>query len=128
MTALAILGGAVALLAVILAACMVYVFRRTRGDRAKKARSVTAFLFMSTQAASLVCVSTSYILAAYATVALGEPFPVTDLSEQAIITLLGNGVLKTVANIFEHNNGGIFGQSDAGDGQKPQEKDIFDTV
>lgn len=112
MIALAILGGAVALLAVALMACTVIVFRRTGGDRQSRARSVTAFLYMTTQVASIVWVSTSYILAAYATVRLGEPFPVTDLSTQAIVTLLGNGLLKTVSNIFEHNSGGIFGNSD----------------
>lgn len=112
MTALAILGAAVALLALALVACMLVVFRRTRGDTQAKGRSVTAFLYMTTQVASIVWVSTSYVLAGYATVALAQPFPVTDLSTQAIVTLLGNGILKTVANLFEHNNGGIFGQSD----------------
>lgn len=114
MTALAALGAAVALLAVALVVCMAVVFRRTGGTAEKKARSVTAFLYMTTQVASIVWVSTSYLLAGYATVALGQPFPVTDLSTQAIVTLLGNGVLKTVENLFEHNNGGIFGQSDKG--------------
>lgn len=112
MTALAILGGAVALLAAGLMGCVVLIFRRTGGDTARKTRSVTAFLFTTTQVSSIVWVSTSYVLAAYATVALGQPFPVTDLSTQAIVTLLGNGVLKTVSNIFEHNNGGFFGDSD----------------
>ena len=112
MIAMIAMGAAVVLLAAALMACVAAVFRRTRGDGQKKARSVTAFLYMTTQVASIVWVSTSYLLAAYATVALGEPFPVTDLSTQAIVTLLGNGVLKTVSNIFEHNSGGIFGNSD----------------
>ena len=111
MTALAILGAAVALLAAALLACVALVFRRTRGDAERKARSVTAFLYMTTQVASIVWVSTSYVLAGYATVALGQPFPITDLSTQAIVTLLGNGILKTVANIFEHNNGFFWGTS-----------------
>lgn len=112
MTAMIAMGAAVVLLAAALLACVAAVFRRTRGDSQKKARSVTAFLYMTTQVASIVWVSTSYLLAGYATVALGQPFPVTDLSTQAIVTLLGNGILKTVANLFEHNNGGFFGQSD----------------
>lgn len=116
MTALAALGAAVALLALALMVCMVVVFRRTKGDTERKGRSVTGFLYMTTQVASIVWVSTSYLLAGYATVALGQPFPVTDLSTQAIVTLLGNGILKTVANIFEHNNGGLFGTSNKDDG------------
>ena len=74
-------------------------------------KSVTAFLFVTTQAAALLWVSMSYILAAYATVKLGEPYPVVELSEQAITSLLGVSFLKVVENIFEHNNGGIFGTS-----------------
>ena len=67
MTALAILGGAVALLAAGLMGCVVLIFRRTGGDAARKTRSVTAFLFTTTQVSSIVWVSTSYVLAAYAT-------------------------------------------------------------
>lgn len=74
-------------------------------------KSITAFLFVTTQAAALLWVSMSYILAAYATVKLGEPYPVVELSEQAITSLLGVSFLKVVENIFEHNNGGIFGTS-----------------
>lgn len=112
MNALSALFAVVLLLAGALMACVALVFRKARGDTERKARSVTAFLFVTTQVASIVWVSTSYVLAGYATVALAQPFPVTDLSTQAIVTLLGNGILKTVANLFEHNNGGIFGQSD----------------
>ena len=77
----------------------------------RRLKSVTAFLFVTTQAAALLWVSMSYMLAAYATVKLGEPYPVVELSEQAITSLLGVSFLKVVENIFEHNNGGIFGTS-----------------
>lgn len=117
MTALEALFAVVVLLALALMVCVFVIFRRTKGDAQKKARSVTAFLFMTTQVASIVWVSTSYILAAYATVTLAQPFPVTDLSTQAIVTLLGNGILKTVSNIFEHNNGLFFGTSTRDDSQ-----------
>ena len=40
-------------------------------------------------------------------------FPVVDLSEQAIETILGVNVLKVVENIFEHNDGAVFGKSNA---------------
>lgn len=77
----------------------------------KKLKSVTAFLLVTTQVAALVWVSVSYLLAAYATVKLGQPYPVVELSQQAITSLLGVGVLKVVENVFEHNDGWIFGTS-----------------
>ena len=78
----------------------------------KRARSVTTFLFVSTQIAGICWVTVSYLSAAYATVKLGQPYPVESLSETAITVILGGGILKVVQNIFEHNNGFIFGNSD----------------
>ena len=74
-------------------------------------RSLTRKLFLTTQLAALGWVTISYVIALYATVKLGQVFPVTELSEQAIITILGVNVLKVVENIFEHNDGPIFGHS-----------------
>lgn len=74
-------------------------------------RSVTRFLFVTTQVFALGWVSISYGIAAYSTVALEQPFPVETLSSQAIITILGMSGLKVVENIFEHNEGVVFGQS-----------------
>lgn len=73
-------------------------------------KSVTRFLFVTTQIAALAWVSVSYLIAIYSTVKLAEPFPVVDLSQQAITTILGANVLKVVENIFEYNNGFIFGK------------------
>ena len=73
-------------------------------------KSITRALFLTTQLAALVWVSASYGIAVYATVRLGQPFPVAELSQQAITTILGVNALKVVENIFEHNNGGLFGQ------------------
>lgn len=78
----------------------------------KKLRTVTAFLYVSGQIAALGWVSVSYLIALYATVRLGQPYPVETLSGQAITTILGVTALKTVGNIFEHNDGVIFGTSD----------------
>lgn len=72
---------------------------------------VTQFLFITTQVAALIWVSISYVIALYATIRLGQPFPVAELSDQAIRTILGVVALKVVENIFEHNNGVIFGTS-----------------
>ena len=79
--------------------------------------SITRILFITTQIAALGWVSISYLIAAYATIRLGQPYPVVELSQQAITTILGTTALKVVENIFEHNNGGIFGCSNNGKGE-----------
>lgn len=84
---------------------------RSGQKRASILRSVTRFLFVTTQIFALFWVSLSYGIAAYSTVVLAQPFPVEELSRQAIITLLGMSGLKVVENIFEHNEGVVFGQS-----------------
>ena len=74
-------------------------------------RSVTNILYITTQLVALGWVSVSYLIALYATVRLGQVFPVVELSEQAIESILGVAVLKTIGNIFEHNDGPVFGKS-----------------
>ena len=74
-------------------------------------RSVTRFLFIATQLAALFWVTVSYGIALYATVRLAQPFPVAELSQQAISTILGVNVLKVVENIFAHNDGPVFGHT-----------------
>ncbi len=90
--------------------------KRLRELRAGKVRvsifqSVTRFLFVTTQVFALGWVTVSYGIAAYSTIKLMQPFPVEQLSCQAIITLLGVSALKVVENIFEHNEGAVFGKS-----------------
>lgn len=74
-------------------------------------RSITRFLFVTTQVCALVWVSWSYVIATYSTIVLFQPFPAEELSKEAVRTILGVGVLKVVENIFEHNNGGLFGHT-----------------
>lgn len=76
-----------------------------------KLQSITRWLFVTTQVSALFWVTLSYAIAAYATVVLKEPFPVVELSCQAIETILGVTALKVVSNIFEHNDGLLFGSS-----------------
>lgn len=78
-------------------------------------KSVTRILFITTQIAALAWVTVSYLIAIYATVRLEQPFPVVELSQQAITTVLGVNVLKVVENIFEHNDGGLFGHTKQND-------------
>lgn len=74
-------------------------------------KSITRLIFLTTQIAALCWVSLSYIIAGYATVRLGQPYPVVELSKQVVITILGTTALKVVENIFEHNDGAVFGKS-----------------
>ena len=78
-------------------------------------KSVTRALFVTTQIAALCWVTVSYLIAGYATVRLGMPYPVGEPSQQAITTILGTAALKVLENIFEHNDGGIFGRSNKGE-------------
>lgn len=79
----------------------------------RNVKTVTRRLFVTTQLAALGWVTVSYLIALYATVRLGQVFPVADLSKQAIETILGVNVLKVVENIFEHNDGAVFVKSNA---------------
>ena len=84
---------------------------RSGHERPGILKSVTRLLFVTTQLFALVWVSVSYGIAVYSTVKLFQPFPVVELSQQAITTILGVSALKVVENIFEHNEGVVFGQS-----------------
>lgn len=82
----------------------------------KPKMGVTKFLFITTQIFVFIWISISYIIAIYATVKLKQPFPVVELSGQAMGVILGNVGMKTFSNVFEHNNGVVFGKSDANNG------------
>lgn len=81
-------------------------------------RSVTRLIFVTTQVSALVWVFTSYAIAIYSAVCLQQVYTMSELSEPAINTILGVGCLKVIENIFEHNNGVVFGNS------KPKEDEI----
>lgn len=86
---------------------------RAGHDRPSILRSVTRFFFVTTQFFALVWVCTSYGIAIYSTVRLGQVYTMSELSEPAIQTILGVGFLKVLENIFEHNEGMVFGKSKA---------------
>lgn len=76
-----------------------------------KTKSVTRMLFLTTQVCALLWVFISYGLAIYSTVCLGQVYTMAELSEPAIRAILGVTIAKVVGNIFEHNDGGLFGTS-----------------
>lgn len=79
---------------------------------AARLRSVTRFLFITTQVCALVWVFISYGLAIYSTIWLHQVYTMSELSKPAIDTLLGAMALKVLGNIFEHNDGVVFGKSE----------------
>ena len=79
---------------------------------AARLRSVTRLLFVTTQYCALVWVFISYGIAVYSTVFLGQVYTMSELSKPAIDALLGVTALKVLGNIFEHNDGVVFGKSE----------------
>ena len=79
---------------------------------AARLRSVTRVLFVTTQYCALSWVYISYALATYSTVHLGQVYTMAELSKPAIESLIGVTALKVVENIFEHNDGPVFGKSE----------------
>ena len=84
---------------------------RAGQERRNIIRSVTRFLFVTGQVFAIVWVSWSYVISTYSTIVLMQPFPAEELSREAVRTIIGVGALKVVENIFEHNDGKVFGQS-----------------
>lgn len=87
-------------------------------------RSVTRLIFVTTQISALVWVFTSYGIAIYSTVMLGQVYTMAELSEPAIHTILGVGVLKVLENVFEHNEGVVFGKSKQEEYSPPEGEDM----
>lgn len=86
--------------------------KKLKGKSGKETlRSVTRLIFITTQISALVWVFTSYAIAIYSTVYLQQVYTMSELSEPAIKTILGVGVLKVLENVFEHNDGAVFGKS-----------------
>lgn len=88
---------------------------RVGQERPNILRSVTRFFFVTTQFFALVWVCTSYGIAIYSTVWLGQVYTMSELSGPAIQTILGVGFLKVLENVFEHNDGKLFGKSKTND-------------
>lgn len=73
--------------------------------------SVTRLLFMLITFCALAWVFLSYAIAIYSTVILGQVYTMAELAEPAITTLLGAVAMKVLENIFEHNEGALWGHS-----------------
>ena len=91
---------------------------------AARLRSVTRLLFVSTQICALVWVFISYGIAVYSTVFLGQVYTMSELSKPAIDALLGVTALKVLGNIFEHNDGVVFGKSEKSTSEEDSSGDL----
>lgn len=78
-----------------------------------KTKSITKWLFVTTQISALIWVFLSYGIAIYSVVVLEQVYTLSEIADPAITTILGVTALKVLGNVFEHNNGGIFGESDS---------------
>lgn len=101
----------------IVCVCILIALYQTRTITDKKLQSVTKLLFVSTQFSALFLVFVSYAIAIYSTVKLGQVYTMAELSEPLIKTILGVSFLKVLENMFEHNEGFIFGNSKKEDNQ-----------
>lgn len=76
-----------------------------------KAGNTTRLMWCAILAFSILWVTWSYVIATYSTMVLMQPFPAEELSREAMRTILSVGFMKLAENVFEHNNGGLFGQT-----------------
>ena len=83
-----------------------------------KPSSVTRLLFLLITCCALVWVFASYGIAIYSTVTLGQVYTMAELAEPAITSLLGAVALKVLENIFEHNDGALFGHTRTDEAEK----------
>lgn len=91
--------------------CMYLIGRRKHGKGLPTIKGITEFIYVVTMIAAIIWVSMSYVIAMYGTYHFGQVFPVETLSGQALIAILGVCISKTISNIFEHNDGVVWGES-----------------
>lgn len=108
---LAIIFGLVIGVALILG-LFLYLNRRHEPSK-KETKSITKWLFVTTQVCALIWVFTSYAIAIYSMIVLGQVYTLSEIFDPAINTILGIVAIKQAGNIFEHNDGGIFGESNS---------------
>lgn len=105
-----LLAALLAFLAGMLLGSMLALAKKQGGSR-RQLRSVTRILFVSIAISAITWVFISYAIAIYATVRLGQVYTMSELSEPAITGILCTAFLKVLENIFEHNDGALFGHS-----------------
>ena len=102
-----LVGGFLAAVAILLA--------HKRLKQAKLA-SITRLLFLAISLSALAWVFISYAIAIYATVHLQQVYTMAELSDPAIRLILCTLFGKILENLFEHNDGALFGHTNGKDG------------
>lgn len=123
---LAVLALLVAFAAGLLSGAYMLPPRERKALSAARLGGVTRKLMVATLRCALVWVFLSYAIAIYSTVRLGVVYTMAELSEPAIYALLGVNLTKVLENVFEHNDGKIFGVSNKKETEPPKESGPVD--
>lgn len=75
-------------------------------------QTFTNLMYCLVIVASVVWISLSYVIGIYGVVVYGQVEALIELSRDIVKCIMVVLITKTISNIFEHNNGGIFGYSD----------------
>lgn len=74
--------------------------------------------------AGIVWISLSYVIGIYGVVRFAQVEPLIELSRDVVKCIMVVVITKTIANIFEHNDGPVFGYSNGVEGSITNEEDM----
>lgn len=74
--------------------------------------------------AGIVWISLSYVIGIYGAIRFGQIVPLIELSCDVVRCIMVVVITKTIANIFEHNDGPVFGYSNSAEGPITDEEDM----
>ena len=87
------------------------VFLRNKNPTRANVASTTWFLFRLFSMSAVSWVYISYAIAIYSTVKLGQVYTMAELATPAITGIIMILVSKVTENIFEHNDGPLWGKT-----------------
>lgn len=76
-------------------------------------QTFTNLMYCLVIVASVIWISLSYLIGIYGVVVFGQVEPLIELSRDVVKCISVVLVTKTIGNIFEHNDGPVFGYSDS---------------
>ena len=74
-------------------------------------RTFTNLMYCLILIAGVVWISVSYLIGIYGVIMYGQVEPLIELSCEIVRCIMVVVIAKTIANIFEHNDGPVFGYS-----------------
>lgn len=78
-------------------------------------RTFTNVMYCLILIAGIVWISLSYMIGIYGVITFGQVEPLIELSRDVVKCIMVVVVTKTIANIFEHNDGVLLGYSNTTD-------------